>query len=124
MRKCILVILIVFVISLPILSTSAEIPGLIKLKNGGSEKMGPNGPELKFYINKKLPSEEIIKNHLGIENLIGTHKVNDNTYNMFYVTDFIGGATPVKSLKLLRLDTDIWIVEYEGRSIILFELKK
>jgi len=43
---------------------------------------------------------------------------------MFYVTDYIGGATPVGILKLIRLDTNIWVTDYEGKSIILMDIKR
>ncbi len=123
MRKIIVFNIFVFVVMIPIISfgyidPDAPIPLLKEYMKG---KPLFEGKEIKFYVSKKVPSEKIIKKHLDINNIIGTYKVSDNHYNMFYITGGIAASTSVKSIKLIRLDTNIWLVEYKREMIILLE---
>jgi hypothetical protein len=116
--------LLLFMLFSPVLSSGEEIPSLKKFKDGGSLKM-PNGPEIRFYISKKIPPEEILKRSFYVENIVGSHKINDHTYEVFYIPDKITSHTKLKSFKLLRLETDIWVVsEKTAGDILLLEIKE
>lgn len=85
----------------------------------------PNGPEISFYISKKSPPEEILKKSFYVENIVGSHKINDHTYEVFYIPEKIAYHTKLKSFKLLRLDTGVWVVsEKTAGDILLLEIKE
>lgn len=77
------------------------------------------------YVSKDIPSDELIMRQYAmlyqgeyqITEIVGKQKISENVYEVFYA--FANGGSMVQPLELIKLYTNVWLMESKGRMAII-----